>query len=866
MGGGGGSVVAPSARRVRFLALATTIAVCATMLQARTPVSADVVTYQRVDRTYLDSAGNAVTLRTRGSVDDACLQRLWWPCPSAAGTFSPDATAQAFAIKELARSEHPTGPLYPIPSSLGDDTVQWNVAQTDSGDGWAVDVVTDDAGGQYQAYDVARYGDLDARAKAQARLKDAIDTASGQLGLGLVPGHDLMDRDWSLAYFDRTGHVWCAWAGKGAGADQDPADTGILYFAPQGDGTIPKDVRERTPGCAPGSEDELVALCARVDAAGCVDDGKVTAATLLALGTVWAQRQGQGAPEEAQVPDPARAVLGRPYAQVTDWQHMASYTVYVARDPARSLRMVLDYGDGVYDQAKVPAGNGVWTRSFTHQFTAGFGLATQRAVVLQTGAESEFVTSEDADLVPSAVLGLPDPSACVSFGQTIGAGSGHSVAVTGDGGVWTWGYGSRVLGRDTGAELDDPTPAPLPTIHGVREVAAGAADILAVRADGSVWSWGANRWGQMGNGSTFSGFGGPTLVGVLGVSSVAASAIGHDGNTGQSFAVRSRDGSVWAWGANNDGELGIGTTTQQSSPVQVGGLGGVTSVASGPYQTFAADGRGTLWGWGMTGTPDEYTQSLAPEVMIASDGVSAAAVGGYGTQVAQDSFAVRMRDGSVQTWGNDFYGELGQGTRSADFAPAPAPVPGLAGVVSIGAGAWSVAALDGQGNVFTWGSNASGTLGTGDATTAVLTEPTLIPRTGAVSLSVGEYHVLALRPDGTIAAWGDDTFGAVGNGTTDPGIVTVPVDALVSGVAQPGGCTGGSATLARSATASAAGGTAHSARPAPARGLPGTLLASGWRTRSQTLAARTHTLRPGRQFHMTIRTGPGQTEDVLVSR
>jgi len=876
----GGLVAARSLGRARLLAGATIVAVCASMLQARylsAPISADIVSYQRVDRTFTDSVGVSATLRTRGFIDDACLQNRWWPCLSAAASFQARTTAQAYAIKELARIEHPFGPPYPVPTSQSDDRVQWDVGpapdttidEADGGDAvppnWRIDIVTDDSGtgGGLQAYEIARYGADAERATAQQRLTDQVSDAQAQYNLVVVRGHDLMDTNWAIAYFDKTGHAWCAWAGDGAGADQDRNDTGILYFAPQSDETIPQGVRQRTLGCTPQDENELVAVCARVNPVQCADDASVVAiAALLAMRAVWAQREGEGAPVDDPVPTPTRSVIGRPYAQVPDWQHMASYTVSVNEDPSQSLTLVLDYGDGVYDWASVPAGTDVWSSSFTHQFTPGFGLATQRAVITQTGQESEFITAEDTDLVPPAVLGLPDPPECVSFGQTLSAGSSQSAALTADGGVWTWGYGARALGRGTGWALDDPTPAPLSTIHGVREVVAGAGNVFAVRADGSVWSWGSNRWGQLGNGSTFSGFGGPTLVGLLGVSSVAANRMDHDGTVGQVFAIQSGDGAVWAWGANGSGQLGVGTTDQHGTPVQVGGLSGITSIASGPYQTLAANGNGTLWGWGMVGTPDQTTQTLAPEV-LAGSGVRAAAVGGYGTQVAQDTFLAAMADGSIQAWGNNLYGELGLGTRSSNFVPTAAPVPGVAGIVSAGSGTWSEAALDNQGNVFTWGGNSSGMLGTGEDQWTVRPTPAVVPTTGTVSLAVGQNHVLALRPDGSVVGWGGDGHGALGNGR-ESGIVTTPIDALISGVAQSGGC--GDSLAPQAARAAAAGGAAHSVRPAPVRGLPGSVLSAGWRARGRTLTTRTHVPRPARHAHVTVRIGPDQVEDVLVSR
>jgi alpha-tubulin suppressor-like RCC1 family protein len=855
--------------RVRLAAPAVALSLVVSLMPLHpTSVVADGVSYARSDRAF---AG--VTLRTRGFTEDACVQQRWLPCISSAGDFEPDATARAYVIKELARTQHPLGPPYPATNAIGgaSDSLQWEVGPapddaTSTGDAvppnWRLDVVTDQtaAGGQLQAYEVERYGSLDVRLAAQRQLAANLGMAQVQSGLAFVRGHDLMDRGWSLAYVDSSASVWCAWAGNMAGADADPADTGLVYFAPQSDPTIPQSVRPQTAGCGDAAERSAAARCARLTGTSCT--APATGPALLAMGAIWAQQQAQGAPEEDGVLTAQRPVLGRPYAQVPDFQGDASYTISVLQDPSASRTLVLDYGDGVFDRATVPAGTGTWSTSFTHTFTPGFGLAVQRAVVMETGAESEFLTAQDTDLVPPAVLGLADPAACVSFGQTIGAGSDHSAAVTSDGSVWTWGNGGQgQLGRDPGLDIGDPTPAAVPGIHGIRAVMAGADDVMAIRADGSVWSWGRNASGQLGNGASFRRFGGPTLVGLLGVGAVAGNPIFHDSGTGRSFAIRSGDGSVWGWGSNGEGELGDGTTAGRVSPAQVPGLGGIVAISSGPYQTFAVNGGGALWSWGLTGTPDQTTQSSAPS-LLASGGVAGAAAGGYGTAVRQEHFVARLSDGTLQTWGADDRGELGQGAAAPVFSATPGRVPGVGGVVSAGTTASSAAALDNLGEVFTWGANPTGELGTGDTLSAVRPAPALVPNLGAVELAVGQRHVMAVRSDGTVAGWGGSADGAVGSGTAVQAL-TSPTDALISGVAQPGGC--GAAAAARVA-APAAGGPAHNGPPAVVRGLAGGSLLAGWRARSRALVLRTPVVRPAQHVHMTVRTGRHETDDVLVSR
>jgi alpha-tubulin suppressor-like RCC1 family protein len=252
----------------------------------------------------------------------------------------------------------------------------------------------------------------------------------------------------------------------------------------------------------------------------------------------------------------------------------------------------------------------------------------------------------------------------------------------------------------------------------------------ALRADGTVLAWGDNHTGELGNGWT-GGFS-AVPVPVTGLTGVTAIASARD----TAFALRS-DGTVWAWGSGDSGQLGNGTGQSSNVPVRVTGLTGVTAVAAGSSIALALTSDGAVWAWGydspgrswvpvrvaglpaMTniaggytggvgvdaeGTPWEWHGDAAPRQVPGLTEIAAVATTWY------TFFAVRT-DGTVWTWGNTSFGLPGNGqdcspTSTEDcYEEVPAPVPGLSGMSAIAAGDGSVFVLRDDGTVWGWGAN-----------------------------------------------------------------------------------------------------------------------------------------------------------------
>lgn len=373
----------------------------------------------------------------------------------------------------------------------------------------------------------------------------------------------------------------------------------------------------------------------------------------------------------------------------------------------------------------------------------------------------------------TVVLGL------VVGGSPAARAQGQLGPVFNPSGAVSWGFnGDGNLGDGTAAARYLPGPVSGLT-SGVVQVAAGGEHALAITSGGTVWAWGSNADGQLGDG-TLTGHATPEQVaGLSGVRQVAA---GGD----QSLAVRS-DGTVWAWGGNDHGQAGTGAAgTNQLTPVKVAGLTGITKIAAGWKFSLALRSDGTVWAWGLgslgqLGNGATFDSAIPVEVRLTQ--VTSIAAGW------DAAYAVRgnTSGATVWSWGNNACGGLGNGTTT--MLSFPQPVTGITtpNIAAVAVGQQFAVAVGTDGQVWGWGTDADGQLaGKQPASTCALRAiPVVGGGSGITQLSAGQDHVLALT-GGTILAWGLNIHGALGTGTTAP--VTGPVHvAGLSGVTQVAG-------------------------------------------------------------------------------
>ncbi len=293
---------------------------------------------------------------------------------------------------------------------------------------------------------------------------------------------------------------------------------------------------------------------------------------------------------------------------------------------------------------------------------------------------------------------------------------------------------------------------------------------MAVRSDGTVWAWGSNSYGQLGDGTTTSR---SAPVQVNGLSGGLLSPQGLAAGSGRSLAVRP-SGALVTWG-RNDADLQTGVSVSRRLPGAVTGILNITRIAAGNAHSLVARSDGALLAWGQNSygqLGDSTTISRsAPTVVSGLTNADLLSAAGF------HSLAVRS-DGTVWTWGANYSGQLGDGTTTSRNTPVQ--VSGLVGIVGIAAGGHSLAVRS-DGTVWAWGSNSSGQLG--DGTTSNRNTPVQVSGlVGIVSIAAGNSHSLAVRSDGTVWAWGSNYLGQLGDGTTIDRSVPVRVLTL-AGVA-----------------------------------------------------------------------------------
>jgi RHS repeat-associated protein/uncharacterized repeat protein (TIGR01451 family) len=357
----------------------------------------------------------------------------------------------------------------------------------------------------------------------------------------------------------------------------------------------------------------------------------------------------------------------------------------------------------------------------------------------------------------------------------ITAGGGHTCALTSAGGVDCWGlnyYGQ--LGNGTTVNSNAPLVVNGLT-SGVTAIAAGYDHTCVLTSAGGVKCWGYNYYGQLGDGTTTNR---STPVDVSGLTSGVTAIVAGQYHTCALTAL----GGVKCWGSNGSGQLGDGTTTQRLAPVAVSGLtSGVTVIAAGYSHTCVLTSAGGVKCWGFNGSGQlgdgTTTQRLAPVAVSGLTSGVTVITAGYSHTCALTS------TGGAKCWGLNNFGQLGDGTtinRKTSVA-----VSGLtSGATTIAASGWHTCALTSTGGTKCWGRNSLGQIGDG-TTTDRFTPMDVSGLTNSVTaIATGHIHTCVLTNTGWVKCWGSNDSGQLGNGMPAPALHVTPVavSGLTSGV------------------------------------------------------------------------------------
>ncbi|HUA65491.1 MAG TPA: LamG-like jellyroll fold domain-containing protein [Alphaproteobacteria bacterium] len=402
--------------------------------------------------------------------------------------------------------------------------------------------------------------------------------------------------------------------------------------------------------------------------------------------------------DEAQLATTTNDALASSLRLRTDSNGLVSARVYI---PAGSVRRDTELFVWVLAQS----GSNTVQTNFTEFVDLTGGVTPMLAVggerimeLFPTGDLVSWGGNRHGELGDFTYLDSTNPVHVVGLTNLIKIASGlnHSLALDSRGIVWAWGEnGSGELGAG-GAEDSSNLPGRVPGITNAVAIAAhgyfngGDPGLsLAVAADGTVWAWGT------GNGYWV----GPSPVQITGASNMVSVAVG----AGHALALKD-DGTVWAWGRNTEGELGNGTRDDSTGPVQVIGLSHIVAICAGDYFSLALDTNGVVWAWGdnnegQLGNEGTETESDVPVRVTGVTNVRAIAAG-VAHSLALDN------SGRLWAWGDDSAGQLGDGG-SVGSTELPIPILQLSNVVAVAAGSDASVALDGDGNVWQWGSSDS---------------------------------------------------------------------------------------------------------------------------------------------------------------
>jgi len=352
---------------------------------------------------------------------------------------------------------------------------------------------------------------------------------------------------------------------------------------------------------------------------------------------------------------------------------------------------------------------------------------------------------------------------------TMGTFEGHTFAVMEDGTVRTWGANNEGQLGDGNAtprtdankyDFDSDVPVAVPGITNAVAMAGGIYHTLVLLGDGTVRAWGNSKFGQLGNGTTTQSF---TPVEVKLPSGQLLSNVVEIAAGDYHSVARLNDGTVWGWGWNAYGQLGNGTDVDSPNPVQVVGLPGAATALSARFRgsgVILADADRTLRLWGdneggQLGDGNDTGHSNIPVQPVGITDAVALDAGDHHNLVV-------LGNGQIWAWGRNIEGQLGDGT--GVNSPLPVQVSGINNAVAVTGGDIHSGALLADQTAKCWGRNVAGELGNGQVGGSSKVPVAVLNLTNVTALVAGGLSTHGLLADGTVWGWGQNAHGQLGNG------------------------------------------------------------------------------------------------------
>jgi alpha-tubulin suppressor-like RCC1 family protein len=344
--------------------------------------------------------------------------------------------------------------------------------------------------------------------------------------------------------------------------------------------------------------------------------------------------------------------------------------------------------------------------------------------------------------------------------RVISAGTNFTMAIKSDNTLWAWGVNSNKLGLGLGNLANQNLPIQVGTDNNWLTVSAGAVHTLAVKTTGTLWAWGDGQFGQLGNGIFNSATPNLTQIGT------ATDWVDVSAGNRFSLAIKNIGGlrTLWSWGLNNNGQLGLNNIIDQNLPVQVGTATDWQRVDAGNQHSLGVKTTGTLWAWG-NNTFGQFgdgtnTNSLFPIQVGTSTNWSIVSAG-FDHSMALDT------GGILFTFGNNINGQLCDGTNTASNVPVPVSFsnPGVVSqYIAISAGNTFSLAIRNDNTLWSGGFNSTGQLGLGNNTAVNTLNQIGTGNTWSI-ISAGDAHSLAMDSSAGLSSTGRNLEGALGIGT-----------------------------------------------------------------------------------------------------